>query len=802
MRPNFALNLSYDGIGLLLRAKGGWRRVGEVSLDDPELPEKLKFLRRTATEMSGGQFATKLVIPNSQILFRDVYAPGDSPGARRVAIRAALDGTTPYALDELIFDWSDAEDGMAKVAVVAAITLQEAETFAAEHRFNPVAFVAAPEPGDFTGEPWFGTTRLAKGLLSNGETVERDTDPIVVLGSASASDLALDAEDELDGLPASIALDEAPLGAESDQGRADSTVIAVSAGPDTPPDTPLRKIEVHRKEASLEVSPQTPHLESAVAAMSFSTRRATSKDDQPDQTPARLGNMAPRIAILANPEPMADSDGLPKLGAATRNAEVTHLSVTAPETANDDRPARSDASLGDPYSAENPTENAAAQSHAPKASATSSIPKAPKPLEPVQVNGASEGKNVFGARNKAAVRKRPRYLGLVLTLALILALAAAAWLSELILGEDSVVMRMLRPSGPSNEVTASTLPENAPIEMAASQTEPVITTAAPSTPAVPALTVESSAATLTGTTAAALDPIAPIDPDSDQIEDIYIASIDPVVVSHDAVAVPEADQALTDIEPAMMQSPTPAGTAFDLDERGLVRALPDGALTPDGVTVYAGKPAVVPSPRPETASVARPEAASAVAALRPIARPDSLVEQNEKSRFGGRTLEQMAALRPVPRPASAQDSGTGAETPPTKFAVVRSLTPASRPSDITGIVERAVAEAQRSEPAESVDNTVLAAASVAAPKLPPVPTRTNVATEATVKNAIDLGKINLIGVYGSSANRRALIRLSSGRYVKVQVGDKIDGGQVAAISASEVLYVKSGRKVTLEMPKS
>jgi type IV pilus biogenesis protein PilP len=162
----------------------------------------------------------------------------------------------------------------------------------------------------------------------------------------------------------------------------------------------------------------------------------------------------------------------------------------------------------------------------------------------------------------------------------------------------------------------------------------------------------------------------------------------------------------------------------------------------------------------------------------------------------------MAALRPVPRPASAQDSGTGAETPPTKFAVVRSLTPASRPSDITGIVERAVAEAQRSEPAESVDNTVLAAASVAAPKLPPVPTRTNVATEATVKNAIDLGKINLIGVYGSSANRRALIRLSSGRYVKVQVGDKIDGGQVAAISASEVLYVKSGRKVTLEMPKS
>ncbi len=75
------------------------------------------------------------------------------------------------------------------------------------------------------------------------------------------------------------------------------------------------------------------------------------------------------------------------------------------------------------------------------------------------------------------------------------------------------------------------------------------------------------------------------------------------------------------------------------------------------------------------------------------------------------------------------------------------------------------------------------------------------AQEATVKNAIDLGKINLIGVYGSSSNRRALIRLSSGKYVKVQVGDRVDGGQVAAIGATEVLYVKRGRKVTLAMPK-
>ena len=120
-------------------------------------------------------------------------------------------------------------------------------------------------------------------------------------------------------------------------------------------------------------------------------------------------------------------------------------------------------------------------------------------------------------------------------------------------------------------------------------------------------------------------------------------------------------------------------------------------------------------------------------------------------------------------------------------------------------MEKAIAEAQSSAPTATADtagSTVQASATVAAPKLPSVPTRASVAKEATVKNAINLGKINLIGVYGSSANRRALIRLSSGRYVKVQVGDSVDGGQVAAIGSSEVIYIKRGRKVTLEMPKS
>ena len=69
-----------------------------------------------------------------------------------------------------------------------------------------------------------------------------------------------------------------------------------------------------------------------------------------------------------------------------------------------------------------------------------------------------------------------------------------------------------------------------------------------------------------------------------------------------------------------------------------------------------------------------------------------------------------------------------------------------------------------------------------------------------MKNAINLRKVNLIGVYGKPSSRRALIRLSNGRYQKVSVGDRLDGGRVAAIDTTELRYTKNGRNVVLKMP--
>ncbi|MFD2104476.1 pilus assembly protein PilP [Tabrizicola soli] len=76
------------------------------------------------------------------------------------------------------------------------------------------------------------------------------------------------------------------------------------------------------------------------------------------------------------------------------------------------------------------------------------------------------------------------------------------------------------------------------------------------------------------------------------------------------------------------------------------------------------------------------------------------------------------------------------------------------------------------------------------------------AKQATFADAINLSKLNLIGTYGTDSRRYALIRQSNGRYKKVTVGDKIDGGTIKAITETEVRYQKGGRLLSLKLPRA
>ncbi|HMO72609.1 MAG TPA: translation initiation factor 2, partial [Paracoccaceae bacterium] len=148
------------------------------------------------------------------------------------------------------------------------------------------------------------------------------------------------------------------------------------------------------------------------------------------------------------------------------------------------------------------------------------------------------------------------------------------------------------------------------------------------------------------------------------------------------------------------------------------------------------------------------------------------------------------------------------------LAVPISRRPAARPADLSRAVAAAVAAstqpaaaaaaapraAQRAAPQavdEDDDEPELAAARTA----PRIPTTANVARQATFANAINLSRVNLIGIYGTPGNRYAMIRTPQGRFNRITVGDRVDGGTVAAITATEVRYQKGGRMLALQMPR-
>lgn len=281
MKPNFALNFSDDGISLLHRTARGWLEVGSTALDAPDLGEALNYLRRSALGLAPHGVTSKLVIPNSQILYTEVDAPGPDTAHRTQQIRRALEGVTPYPVEDLVFDWSG--DGpRVQVAVIARETLQEAEGFAAEHRFNPVCFVAIPDEGRFTGEPWFGPSSIAPELLPAGETVERDAEPVLMISrEARAAEARQEAER---ARPAEPAPEPQP---EPEPQPAPPPPVETPV-PEAPPELP-------------EPEPEVPELE---------PEQPNPAEPEPDLPEPDLPELPPDLP--AEPEPPVELPDLPQ----------------------------------------------------------------------------------------------------------------------------------------------------------------------------------------------------------------------------------------------------------------------------------------------------------------------------------------------------------------------------------------------------------------------------------------------------------------------------------------------------------
>ncbi|MGA0540164.1 hypothetical protein [Neotabrizicola sp. VNH66] len=505
-------------------------------------------------------------------------------------------------------------------------------------------------------------------------------------------------------------------------------------------------------------------------------------------------------------------------------------------------------------------------------------------------------------------RGKPRYLGLILTAILLICLAlVAAWSSFFLasrgdqdpavavaaLDGGSTVDAELLADGQDPEALAdgvtgdeaelaapdgdNTLAagDEPPAEQAAE--DPTLAAGAAPEPRVePA---PETAMTSDSPTAVAL---------ADSEDEIFLSAADAPPPAFDALSLP-APQGAEEQSPDAPMPPPPYGMVYQFDANGLIVPMAEGIPSPDGYTIWAGKPVRVPPARSAaaeeaaTTSRAAAEAAAAVEAApvapgaapagavveavpvaatgpeaqpnpeladrRPRVRPEGLVPAtaDDDAALQPEAVVDFASLKPRARPeiilaagerarsdtaaaslasgeaevqlASAAVPSVTAEDAANPSLLTISRRPATKPKDFSRAVEAAVAAAVRApdpvpepEPAPAAKKTAKAPevkpeehdeidepeVVAAAPK---IPTKASVAKQATYKNAINLSKINLIGIYGTPSNRYALIRQANGRYKKVKVGEKIDGGRIEAITQTEVRYQKGGRLLALEMPK-
>ena len=838
MKPNFALSLSFEGIHLLLRAAEGWRLVDAVSLDSADLVGDLALLEAKARKLGKETVTSKLIIPNDQIKYITLETGDLDEDARDQIARDALDGATPYAVSDLAYAVSSS-GSQTYIAAVAHETLAAAEAFAKKHNFNPVSWVSIPEHGNFNGEPFFGQTKAAGDI-----EVARDDVNIVV--SRMIAEVAPVVPPVI--VPGPVEIE--PVVSE-----------LVEPTPMVPEviEPLLEKVEVADDEAdSASDEPTEPANADEITSVPLKTDAVSDAENSADNNAALIDptpSPEPTVAdVIATPEiaatrPKAEkpasmsfasrrapSGPTPVLAGASRESTPTSVTAASVPPIEDTPSETQDLVVVDPPEP---------QISAGFLSKRKAIPATP----PVTTQPSTEAQRltIFGARKperKTVVGGKPKFLGLILIAVLLLFLAGVAAWASVFLNEglasffsapnDEAITEAPAGFAPasSEDVGPNIKTASFSADLSSEDTAVLDALRAPQADPVvvlPELSPQELAANY------AVTGIWPVSPEISQpaplvsLDDLYIASIDPVSSSNDAVALPNVRALVTDNGLGEQTTPVAAGTSFAFGTDGLVIPTVNGAVTPNGVIVFLGRPDVTPpkiSTRKALPAKIDPSLAL-IAKMRPQPRPSNLVEQNERSVNGGLSRSELAQLRPRLRPAvelaitqpapevdpttdNARNDAAAAATlaalaprvegiiiegPPNPQAVIASVRPDGRPKNFARVVKRVKAK-------QSNDQGTRVASVAPKVVVPKITSPASVAKSATVKNAINLRNVNLIGVYGKPSSRRALVRLSNGRYQKVQVGDRIDGGRVSAIGDNELRYKKGSRNLTLKMPKS
>tara|TARA_R110002051_G_scaffold50724_3_gene97905 strand:- start:18664 stop:21069 length:2406 start_codon:yes stop_codon:yes gene_type:complete len=801
MTTNFALSLSFDGIQLLQRADDGWLLVGKTALDVPDLGAALVVLRENAMRLSPDGMRTKLLIANEQIK----YVTLETAQTSLADVQAALDGATPYAIADLVIDF-DRNGGRTFIAAVARETLDEAEAFAKKYDFEPVCFAAIAEPMTFQSEVFFGPVKGVAGK------VDRDASPVVVTGIATIPAPEVVAPDDLE--------DEPSEGVPMFESRA-RMAAPESVPPQHVTSPPVLAVPTGAAKGPSVAKPETntPSAPSKPVALAPKTS---------ETAPAITGDVG-----TLRPEDIAASGGF----ATRRKAPIV---ATKPQDA--------------------------------------AKPEAAKLTR-------KQKKTAFATKQAQSKAGKPRFLGLILTAILLVAMALVAiWASTLSeeglanwfgVSDGGIVEVAQQPvdeTGQSQAIAIAPQSNNAMRASVATQVAEVPVLPRVRTSAVGRVLSPSEADRIYAATGVwQRAPRLQLEPRSDALS-AQVPQIAPVLAALPLTALPDFDRMTADLPLIAPGIPPAPGVDFPRDADGFILATLEGTLTPRGAMVYAGSPSIRPPLRPRVAVDAQtavfpsdPEAPQDVVlisgppAIIPPVRPGDAAVPEEPpvdDTLATTTPEQLEGFRPALRPlglaptpqelalatarpkvrpdglvpppepaappqsniadivaAIAEAAPAGAFVTPTALAIRASPRPDPRPRNFARVVKRATdmaarQTAQQQAPQQAAQQAPQQAAAQPAAAMSNAPVRSSgsvprgVARAATLSDAMNLHDVSLVGVYGRPNQRRALVRLGNGRFVKVQVGSSLDSGRVTAIGDSVLNYVKRGKTIALQLPSS
>jgi type IV pilus biogenesis protein PilP len=678
-----------------------------------------------------------IFLPRDQILYTDVAISSDANAAAE--IDAAIGNRTPYAIDDLEIDWEQTGPCEARVAAIARETLDEAATFAAARGLTIAGFSALIDLADFPRLPDFG------GI---------------------AVDLLSDDEDDI-----------APDAAPAFSTRRTSEPLPNVEEPAT------ATAQIDNLEPVVKVDDPTPVLQLP----------------ESDLPPLDPGVPLPRV--ISEPRVITD------FGAASASMPAASLTAKPPVNVR-----RRDRAVPTPALAA----IAALLSIGIAIIIWSILPTTPVTSDlaapSLQVEDSSQPED-----SAAAETTEP-------ALPALSEVAPAATILDIVQAQASQFAPL--PIHPS---AISAKPEW--IELARLPTD-ILPTGPEAAPTI-GLELDKRPGNLVGIEDASPNTLAPNGiPLSETSRGITIAALDGIVPKTDAISLPRAQ-----IDPAAILHPDPP-EQFTAEED--VAILPEANAPDVGGTIadtQAASENLLPSDQPGTETqtvtddliepiagdapaLTPTELARALPDRAPRARPQDFATRIERQTYGGRTLSELKKIRPGKRPDSAQIEAliALASREPSDLAIETSAPPRLKPRDFDAIVAATQVQRQAEQQALALasrvpDTTAAIEAALAEdtqaeestrPQASPqlvIPSSASVARQATLENAIRLNRINLVGVYGLASDRRALVRLPSGRYVKVKVGDKVDGGTVASISESELRYTKRGKTIALQMPK-